>query len=157
VHTVELLLDRRLEDGVRNLWARLRDAGLPSLATHPHPTNRPHLTVLTSADLAGLPPLPLPAAAELSEVRLLGRALVRPVTPTAELRRFHAEAWSALRGSQAWPPPADWVPHVSLALNVPATRRQAALDLLAALPPETGHFVAARTYDTQTRTVSPLR
>lgn len=50
VHTVELLLDPRLEDGVRDLWDRLRDAGLPSLAAHPHPTNRPQFTAARSYD-----------------------------------------------------------------------------------------------------------
>ncbi len=48
MRTVELLLDPGLDQGVRDLWDRLRDAGLPSLAAHPHPTNRPHLTVITA-------------------------------------------------------------------------------------------------------------
>lgn len=157
MHTVELLLDADLETGVRELWDRLRDAGLPSLATHPHPTNRPHLTVLRAASLAGLPPVPLPATAELTGMELLGRALVRRVTPTAELRRFHAAAWSALAGPDTWPPPGDWTPHVSLALNVGADRREAALEVLGALPVARGHFTAARSYDTRTRTVRPIR
>jgi hypothetical protein len=156
VHTVELLLDPRLEHSVRELWDRLRDAGLPSLADHRHPTNRPHLTVLTAASLAGLPPLRLPVAAELAQVRILGRALVRQVTPTAELRRIQAEVWSSLPGADAWPAPTDWIPHVSLALNVPAGRREAALELLAKVPAECGHFVAARSYDTRTRTLVDL-
>jgi hypothetical protein len=156
VHTVELTLDPELDHGVRDLWGRLRDAGLPSLATHPHPTNRPHLTVITAGSLAGLPALPLPVAAELGEARLLGRALVRVVTLTAELREIQARVWSALGGADPWPPPPEWVPHVSLALNLPAHRRDAALHLLAALPPAHGLFVAARSYDTGTRTVVDL-
>jgi hypothetical protein len=153
VHTVELLLDPRLEQGVRDLWDRLREAGLPSLATHRHPTNRPHLTLLTAASPAGTR-LALPVPAELGPVRMLGRALVRQVTPTAELRQIQADVWSALPGIDRWPPPPDWTPHVSLALNVPAGRREAALHLLAALPAEHGHFVAARSYDTEARTVT---
>ena len=155
MHTVELLLDQRLELGVRELWNRLRDAGLPSLATHPHPTNRPHLTLLRAASLAGLRPLPLPVPAQLGQVRLLGRALVREVTPTASLRDLQADAWSSLAEADPWPPPPEWTPHVSLALNVPASHREAALHLLADLPPARGHFVAARSYDTETRTVTP--
>jgi hypothetical protein len=87
-------------------------------------------------------------------VRLLGRALVREVTPAPELRAFQAEAWSS--SPDAWPPPPEWAPHVSLALKVPPDRREEALALLSAVPPAHGHFVAARTYDTTTRTVSAL-
>lgn len=149
MHTVELLPDAGLEDGVRDLWDRLRDAGLPSLARHPHPTNRPHLTLITAASLAGLPDLGLPIAAELGRVRLLGRALVREVAGTDRLRELQSRAWRALE--DAWPPPGEWVPHVSLALRVPPSDQAAALRLLAGVPPAHGVFVAARTYDTRTR------
>ena len=47
------------------------------------------------------------------------------------------------------------MPHVSLALNVPADRRAEALRLLAAEPPARGSFVAMRSYDTVTREVTP--
>lgn len=124
---------------------------------HPHPTNRPHLTVLTAASLAGLPPLLLPVTAELGEVEMLGRALVRRVTPTAELREIHAGAWSALAGAQAWPAPPEWIPHVSLALKVPEAQREAALKLFSQEPVERGHFTAARSYDTASRTVRQIR
>jgi hypothetical protein len=154
VHTVELLQDESLERGVRELWARLRDAGLPSLADHPHPTNRPHLTVVTAASLAGLPPLPVPVAAELGPVTFLGRALVRAVTPTGELRQLHAAAWNAL--DDAWPPPAQWVPHISLALRVPEERRAEALLTLGDLPAARGQFTAVRSYDTRTRLTTDL-
>lgn len=152
MHTVELLPDAELEHGVRELWDRLRDAGLPSLARHPHPTNRPHLTVLTAASLAGLPPLDLPIAAELGPVRLLGRALVREVVDADRLRELQSRAWHALEAG--WPPPGEWVPHVSLALRVPPSAQAEALRLLAGVPPAHGEFVAARTYDTRTRTVT---
>lgn len=154
MHTVELLLDAGLEAGVRDLWSRLRDAGLPSLATHPHPTNRPHLTVVNAASIAGLPRLPLPLAAELGPVRMLGRALVREVTPTPELRDLHAAVCDVV--PEPWPPPAEWVPHVSLALKVPLDRRDAALALLGEVPRARGRFVAARSYDSRTRTVIDL-
>lgn len=148
MHTVELLLDVALESGVRALWNRLHAAGLPSLATHRHPTNRPHLTVVTASSLTGLAPLPLPLAVELGPVRMLGRALVRTVTPTDGLRELHARVWSAL--PDAWPPPADWVPHVSLALRFPAGPPP------VDVPPAYGEVVAARSYDTRARTVVDL-
>ncbi|BCY12130.1 2'-5' RNA ligase family protein [Actinoplanes sp. L3-i22] len=154
MRTVELLLDQEQDFAVRREWALLRDAGLPSLADHGHPTNRPHLTVVRAASLDGLPELTLPLVAELGPVRRLGRALVRPVTPTAELRDLHSRVWSALPG--AWPPPGEWFPHVSLALRAPG-------DMLDRLPAEIGRpdsrecsFVAARSYDTEARTVTDI-
>ncbi|MGX6601467.1 2'-5' RNA ligase family protein [Micromonosporaceae bacterium Da 78-11] len=151
---MELLLDADSEDGVRDLWDRLREAGLPGLADHPHPTNRPHLTLLTATSLDGPAPLSLPIRAKLGAVRLLGRALVRVVTPTVELRELQARVWSSVAGADPWPAPADWVPHVSLALRIPADRQETALRLLATVPPAEGHFVAARSYDTQSRKVT---
>lgn len=156
MHTVELLPDPELDSGVRDLWRRLLDAGLPSLATHPHPTNRPHLTMITATTIAGIVPLKLPIAAELGRVRFLGRALVREVVPTANLLDLQTQLWTALAGADPWPAPADWIPHVSLALTVPANRRDAALRMLTELPAAAGHFVAARSYDARTRTVLDL-
>ncbi|AEV85852.1 hypothetical protein ACWT_4833 [Actinoplanes sp. SE50] len=149
MHTVELLLDAGREDDVRRQWELLRDAGLPSLADHRHPTNRPHLTLVNAASLAGLPDLDLPVAAALGPVRMLGRALVWAVTPTEELRELHFRVWSAL--PQAWPPPDRWIPHVSLALRFPAAAA-------ATITPADvrGEFVAARSYDTATRSVTGL-
>ncbi|MEU0562318.1 2'-5' RNA ligase family protein [Dactylosporangium sp. NPDC006015] len=156
MHSVELLPDDRLDAHVRALWRRLREAGLPSLARHPHPTNRPHLTVLTASAITDAPDLPLPVAAELGAVTLLGRALVLEVTPTDELRAIHAECWSALAAAEPWPGPGEWVPHVSLALNVPPPQRETALAVLGDVAPARGQFVAARSYDTRSRTVTDL-
>ena len=153
MHTVELLPSAEPASRVRELWAQLHDAGLPSLATHTHETNRPHLTVVTASSLSGLPPLPLPIAATLTEVRLLGRALVWAVEPTPSLRALHEAVWSSVGG---WPPPEEFVPHVSLALRVPPSSQTAALELLTAVPPMSVSFVAARTYDTESRTAGPL-
>ena len=148
LNTVELLPSPSLEAGIRALWQRLRDAGFPGLADHPHPTNRPHLTLVTAASLDGLPPLPLPLPVTLGPAFLLGRALVRPVTSPG-LGALHRDVWTAVGG---WPPPAEFVPHVSLALK----SSPAALALVADLSPVHGEFVAARTYNTETRVVTAL-
>lgn len=154
MRTVELLPDDRLDAHVRALWWRLREAGLPSLAGHPHPTNRPHLTVVTAPALDGPLPLALPVAAGLGAARWLGRALVLEVTAPAQLRAIQAGCWSAL--ADAWPGPGEWVPHVSLALKVPPARRDRALEVLGDVRPVRGWFTAARSYDTRTRTVTAL-
>ncbi|XVV16614.1 2'-5' RNA ligase family protein [Actinoplanes sp. CA-131856] len=154
MHTVELLLDSGLESLVRRQWLCLREAGLPSLATHGHASNRPHLTVATGESLAGLATVDLPLAAEFGAVTFLGRAAVWEVRPTEALRELHARVWSSLPG--AWPPPGQWVPHVSLALRVRADQHDAVRAALGDLPRAVGRFVAARSYDTVTRAVTPV-
>ena len=44
-HSVELLFDQSTDAAIRRQWAALADAGLPSQANHPSPTNRPHVTL----------------------------------------------------------------------------------------------------------------
>ncbi|WP_250029527.1 2'-5' RNA ligase family protein [Paractinoplanes maris] len=153
MHTVELLPTDEVSARVRALWDRLAAAGLPSLATHQHPTNRPHLTLVTAESLTGLPPLGLPLEFTLTEVRMLGRALVWAVMPSSSLRALHSAVWSSIGG---WPPSPEFEPHLSLALRMPEQSRPAALDLLATTPPLSGTFIAARTYDTDHRTVRDL-
>jgi hypothetical protein len=155
VLTIELLLDDRLESAVRDLWESLHAAGLRSLATHRHPTNRPHITLVTAGSTAGLPGLDLPLPVVLGPVHLLGRALVRPAD-SPELRLLHSLVWRAVGSINPMYGPAAWVPHVSLALNLPVPQRADALALLADLPPLSGHCVAARSYDTEARTVHKL-
>ncbi len=157
MHTVELLPDAELDAAVRSLWDRLHAAGLRSLATHRHPPIRPHLTLLTAAAVPPALPGPgLPIRAELGAARMLGRALVREVTPAAPLRELQATVWRTVADASPWPAPDEWVPHVSLALNLPADQRDAALALVGELPPAYGWFVAARSYDTATRMVTAL-
>ncbi|GAB7045581.1 2'-5' RNA ligase family protein [Catenuloplanes indicus] len=149
MRTVELLLDPGLEREVRSLWSRLHAAGARSLATHTHPTNRPHVTLVVVPSLEGLPFLGLPVPVSLGAPRMLGRALVLPATG---LHEMHARVWRAVGSANPLHDPARWVPHVSLALN--ATPGSDAL--LTGLPPLTGEVVAARSYDQETRTVIDL-
>jgi hypothetical protein len=157
MRTVELVVDPGLDDLVRAVWRRLHAAGLPSLATHTHPTNRPHLTLAAAQRLtpevgAALAGLPVPA--ELDRVVCFERTVVWRVVLTDALRELHAEVWRAL-GDTARNPlhaPGSWVPHVSLALRAKDVARYEAE--LRDLPAARGSFVRARTYDSQTRTVA---
>ncbi|MFE0774424.1 2'-5' RNA ligase family protein, partial [Streptomyces sp. NPDC058861] len=115
------------ERAVREAWRRLADAGLPSLAGHRHPTNRPHLT-LASADAlpAGVRARLLGALAEALPVplRLDGfvrfsgrvRVLAWAVRPDDALLRLHGAVWRILREApeSGWPnpllDPARWAP-----------------------------------------------
>ena len=153
VHTVELLLDDELDAAVRAVWDRLAAAGLASLALHPHPTNAPHLTLAAGAVLPARLDLPLPLPVTLDgTVRFDGRAAVLAwrVVPTPELLAVQADVWRAVADDNPLRAPGAWVPHVSLARRVPP-------GFAAEVGVRHGRFVAARSYDTETRTVVSLR
>src|SRR3989337_1728364 len=122
MHAGELTVDPALDGLGPSGWQRLRVAGLPSLATHAHPTNRPHLTLAAadrltpevSAALAGLP-----VAAVLDGLIFFERAVGWRVILTDTLRELQAEVWRALEGARRNPQhePGSWMPHVSLVLR----------------------------------------
>jgi 2'-5' RNA ligase len=174
VRTVELLLDEATELVVREAWRRLADAGLPSQARHPSPTNSPHLT------LAACPELTAPIRWELAEVaadlplpvRFTG--VVRFERPTSVLA-WALDRDSALAGLQrrVWeavasdsPPealspfhePRRWSPHVTLG----RTRRAGAfagrrIPELLPTPPLSAQLVTLRSYDTETGVLEVLK
>ncbi|MGR6319308.1 2'-5' RNA ligase family protein [Micromonospora soli] len=168
MRTVELLCSPELEEAVRGVWQRLAEAGLPSLARNTHPTNRPHLT-LASVDefppgaeqrLADLCDAALPLPARLDRVTVLdGTApLVWLVRPAPQLTALHRAVWDVLAeapGPQPWQLPGHWVPHLSLALRFRGADRRRAR-AVAGVDRATGEFVAARSYDSESRTVSDL-
>jgi len=168
VRTVELLCSPELEETVRAAWHRLAEAGLPSLARNSHPTNRPHLT-LASVDafppgaeqrLADLCAAALPLPVRVDRVAVLdGSApLVWLVRPAPQLVALHGAVWDVLAeapGPRPWHLPGRWIPHLSLALRFrDGDRRRARA--VAGLDRPAGEFVAARSYDGDTRTVSDL-
>ncbi|MFU8871571.1 2'-5' RNA ligase family protein [Micromonospora sp. SL4-19] len=168
MRTVELLCSPELDEAVRAAWHRLAFAGLPSLARNVHPTNRPHLT-LASVDefppgaqqrLADLCDAALPLPVRLDRVAVLdGSApLVWLVRPAPQLVALHGAVWDVLAeapGPRPWHLPGRWIPHLSLALRFgDADRRKARA--VAGVDRPAGEFVAARSCDSETRTVSDL-
>lgn len=175
VRTVELLPDDATDRAVREAWRRLAEAGLPSQAGHPHPTNRPHLTLAVGealpdavrARLEELLGTALPVRIRLAGlVRFTGRVrvLAWAVRPDPELLLLHEEVWRTLAeapGVGRLNPlhaPGRWVPHVTLGRS-----RRVSWDLpdseLLPVPPHAplpGLLVAARGYDSVARTVEPL-
>jgi hypothetical protein len=148
VRTVELLPDAELDRAVRAAWARLAALGVPSLAGHPHPTNRPHVTLAAGPDLPDLS-VPLPIPVTLDGVLRLGRGLAWRVVPTDAVRRVHEAVWRRMADPNPLHAPDAWVPHVSLARRAPD-------GFEFPLDAASGHLVAARSYDTGTRTVIAL-
>ncbi len=107
MYSVELLPDAELAAEVRRLWRLLADAGLPSLANHGHPTNRPHVTVGLTGDLAPvradlarvvLPALPVEAV--VADVTLFAgprrNTLVLELHPGPALVALHEQVWRVL-------------------------------------------------------------
>ncbi|KAB1160853.1 2'-5' RNA ligase family protein [Micromonospora sp. DT46] len=168
MRTVELVCSPDLEAAVRGAWERLAAVGLPSLARNAHPTNRPHLTLAAVDEfppgaqrrLADLFDAGLPLPVRLDRIAVLdGSApLVWLVHPSPELTALHASVWDVLAGApgqRPWHAPGHWRPHLSLALRFRDADRRLARAVAGVDRPD-GAFVAGRSYDGQSRTVSPL-
>lgn len=160
-HSVELLFDQETEAIVRRDWVALAEAGLPSQANHPSPTNRPHVTLTVAARIdsavdAALwePARQFPLDCRIGAPMVFGTSsltLVRLIVPTAGLLRLH-ESVDAICAPHLSPGPfphalpGRWTPHVTLC------RRLAPSDLaavLAAIGPDdaTGAFAGLRRWD----------
>ena len=164
---MELLGDDALDRAVRAAWRRLDQAGLPSLAQHRHPTNRPHLTLATADEFPpgaaaaireALSALPIPV--RLDGLRYFsGRAGVLAWTADGgeALRGLQAQIWSALDGADRNPQhePAAWAPHISLARRLRPDQEARAAQVIGEAV-AVGRFSEARSYDSITRTVTPL-
>ncbi|MFD9291623.1 2'-5' RNA ligase family protein [Streptomyces sp. NPDC060030] len=175
MHSVELLLDHATERAVREAWERLARAGLPSLAAHRHPTNRPHLSLATADTLpaqtrAGLDHT-LTAALPLSLtldglVRFGGRRHVLgwAVRPDDALLSLHRTVWRTLREAPGCGrpnplhDPERWIPHITLGRGAEHPGTASGTEVLPLVPdtPLTGRWTGARTYDSLSRTTDRL-
>lgn len=164
---MELLGDDRLDRAVRAAWRRLDGAGLASLGRHRHPTNRPHLTLVSADDF---PPgaaeavagavRALPVRVRLNGLRFFGgRAgvLAWAVDGGAALRDLQAEVWRALDGADRNPQqePGAWIPHISLARRLRPDQEALAAQAVGSSA-VSGDLSQVRSYDSVTRTVVPL-
>jgi 2'-5' RNA ligase len=73
------------------------------------------------------------------------------------LLALQAQVWRALGGrGNPQHEPGTWTPHLSLARRVRPEQQAAVAEIAAAFGPVEGALVAARSYDTDLRDVSPL-
>ena len=141
-HSIELLFDPETDALIRQEWADLAAAGLPSQAKHLSPSNRPHVTLTVANRIdsdvdAALwePARQLPLDCRIGAPMVFGRTtltLVRLIVPTAGLLRLHESVGAICAPHLADGPfpharPGGWTPHVTL------SRRLAPDDLAAAL------------------------
>jgi 2'-5' RNA ligase len=172
VRSIELTFDPVFEAAFRAEWAALEAAGLPNLGRHPGASNRPHLTVAAgpaleiTADLSaafgrGTPHhVPLPVDASVSGLLLFragsGRfVLARPVVMSETLLALHRAVLKQAPGAMELTQPDQWTPHVTLARRLNAAQVADALDVLGE-PPAPGRCVAARFWNGETKTLTPL-
>jgi 2'-5' RNA ligase len=123
-----LLLDPPGDAAVRRLWARLEEAGVPSLASHTHGHHVPHLTYasLRTWDLAAVTtalsalPARAPMRLHLDGLGLFRRSrcwLAPALTPDLEPRQRAVVEAATATGADLHKHyrPGEWTPHVTLA------------------------------------------
>ncbi|MGA8047772.1 MAG: 2'-5' RNA ligase family protein [Dermatophilaceae bacterium] len=122
-----LLFDAHSDLRVRELWSRLEEVGIATLATHTHRRHHPHLSyaVLRQWDLprvqavlSSLPPadpfsLTVHGAIAFSRGRV---ALAPAITPDLGVRQSAAVTAVETTGAELHRHyrPGDWIPHVSV-------------------------------------------
>ncbi|WP_289016651.1 2'-5' RNA ligase family protein [uncultured Aeromicrobium sp.] len=146
LQSVEALLDPVLDASVREEWARLLEAGLPSQARHTGASNAPHVTLAVAERIGADADARLPGAlpADLPTVRLGGLlvlpgrsgrcVLARSVVVSAGLLDLHARVLDEVGdepGVLAHVRPDAWTPHVTLAHRLDVGLLPAALAALA--------------------------
>ncbi|MGH3360137.1 MAG: 2'-5' RNA ligase family protein [Nocardioidaceae bacterium] len=160
--SVELLLDPETDAAVRDEWAALDNAELPSLGTVAAATNRPHITLWAGdalppgADDAlqrATPDLPMPV--RLGALTCFGRRrfiLVRQVVADRRLLDLQAPI-ARLCGAddQSLLAPGRWTPHVTLALRLSAAQVGLALDVLGGSRERDATAVGWRRWDGDSR------
>ncbi|GGL00198.1 2'-5' RNA ligase [Planomonospora parontospora subsp. parontospora] len=132
VAALELYLDPAAEKRIRTLWRALAQAGVQSMGELLKGRHRPHVSLLSAAELDGpgvAAALAGMDAAPPLELRFdfvgqfLGRVLWLGPVPTAELLAHHAAVHGRLDavgiGGFDVYRPGGWVPHCTLSMRVP--------------------------------------
>ena len=164
-----LLFDARSDHLMRELWSRLEDAGVSTLATHTHRRHQPHLSyaVLRSWDLRrareALTVLP---AAEPSMMSFHGTlafprgrvALAPAVTADMALRQWRIATALVATGAELHRnyESGQWVPHVSVATRAPGPKLATVAKAIADVLPLTARVNRAALIDSATGQTWPL-
>jgi hypothetical protein len=167
VHSIELIFDQDTEAAIRNIWADLAEAGIPSQA----PVGRPHTTLTVAqridAEVDGLLAALVsrfPFSCRIGAPLLFGRSkavLARLVVPTAELMDVHAEVHRLCLphldpGPMANARPGQWTAHVTLARRVVPGQLGRALPIAGEPPEIVGNVVGLRRWDGNKKLEYPI-
>jgi 2'-5' RNA ligase len=164
MRSIELTFKDATDARIRSEWATLADAGVPSLAGHTGPSNRPHITLAAGPDLQlsgevqdilRMLPVRIGFSGALVFPGGPGKyVLARSIVLTKQLLELHRFVHQKAAGALPLTLPDAWTPHVTLARRVPHHLLGKAVDLLD-LRLE-GLCTDARLWDSGTRTVTPL-
>lgn len=170
-HALEMFLDDEADAAVRDLWRRLDDAGVPSLARYSHRRHRPHVSLAVAgaiparardalrADI-GLLTLPRLWLYTLGTFPTEQNVLFLGAVVDTELLAVHSAAHDALAGlaKQPWAPylPGAWVPHCTLAHDISAAQLAAGMAALHPITPIRAAVAGIGVTDTRTGEVQPL-
>ena len=164
-----LLFDARSDMLMRELWSRLEDAGVSTLATHTHRRHYPHLSyaVLRSWDmvraqeaLAALPaaePFTMSFHGTLAFPR--GRAALAPaISADVALRQWRIVTTLEATGAELHRNYAagQWVPHVSVATRAQGATLATVVKAIADVLPLTVRVDRAALVDSATGQTWPL-
>jgi 2'-5' RNA ligase len=164
-----LLFDAPSDLRMRELWSRLEDAGVPTLATHTHRRHHPHLSyaVLREWDLGrvheALCALPAADPFTMSFHGTLafprGRAALAPaITPDVGRRQQGTVTALEATGAELHHHyrAGHWVPHVSVATRAPGARLATVVKLVSDALPLTVRVDRAAIVDSTTGRTWPL-
>ena len=162
---LDRLLDTGSEAEVRGHWDELAAAGLPSMAQHTDPSNRPHVTLTvvsqqvpddverSFAALATGLPIRLTIGAPILFGQGPSRILCRFVVPNERLLQLQARADDALGSLPRVPHlgPGQWTPHLTLIRRIRLADVPRALEAIGDVRERHGQAVAVRRWDSEVR------
>jgi 2'-5' RNA ligase len=168
MQSLELLFDAGTEAALRSEWTALADAGLPSSARNPSPSNRPHVTVAVAEDgldrsleavrdaVDGLLPLSVTIGGLLLFPSPRGAILSRPLVVSRALLELHARVADAVSGTATVLETARidaWTPHATLARRLSPEQVGEAAGILSRRA-RAATATGLRLWDSGTRTVT---
>jgi 2'-5' RNA ligase len=167
-HALEVLFDASTEAVIKDLWARLESAAVPSLASRTHRRHRPHVSLAVADRIEPkLEGLGERLAATYLDITLYSPAvfpragvLYLSVVPTLALLRLHQEVHTTLGDGIVGPRDGysvgAWVPHCTLGQDLTRAQLVRGIELLYDQPVITAHTSSLGVLDTATGEVLPL-
>jgi 2'-5' RNA ligase len=168
---LEFLFDDDADRAVRELWARLEKAGVPSLATRTHGRHRPHVTFALASgiptgtrdalreDLARLA-IPRLWLSTLAAFSSNDNVLMLAAVVDTELLAVHSAVHDVLakrvRNPSAYYLPGSWVPHCTLAQGLEPAEVADGFAALYPVDPIGATVTGVAVVDTHTGAVDPL-